>query len=102
MNPENEEVLLEKVREIEKQKRVKRNADEAVVRENTANILKEKRHLSEPLTPEAAKKQMSHRSRRNFLIGGVTALAGVFGWRWMSDETKNELSDQDVSVQRTR
>ena len=90
MNPENEEILLEKVREIEKQK-LEKAAAEAVERENTANILKEKRHLSEPLAPEAAKKQMSQRSRRNFLIGGVTALAGVFGWRWMSDETKNAL-----------
>ena len=90
MNPENEEVLLEKVREIEKQKREKAAA-EAIERENTANILKEKRYLSEPLEPEAAKKQMSQRSRRNFLIGSVTALAGVFGWRWMSDETKNAL-----------
>lgn len=90
MNPENEEVLLEKVREIEKQKR-ERAAAEAVERENTANILKEKRHLSDPLDEQAARKQMSQRSRRNFLIGGVTALAGFFGWRWTSDETKNAL-----------
>ena len=90
MNPENEEVLLEKVREIEKQKREKAVAEEGN-RENTANILKEKRHLSQPLTPEAAKKQMSQRARRNFLIGGATALIGVFGWRWMPDETKNAL-----------
>jgi DMSO/TMAO reductase YedYZ molybdopterin-dependent catalytic subunit len=90
MNPENEEVLLEKVREIEKQKR-ENAAAKAVERENTAKILKEKRALGEPLDEQAARKQMSQRARRNFLIGGVTALAGVFGWRWMSDETKNAL-----------
>jgi DMSO/TMAO reductase YedYZ molybdopterin-dependent catalytic subunit len=90
MNPENEEVLLEKVREIEQQKREKAVA-EAGDRDNTAKILNEKRHLSEPLTPEAARKQMSQRSRRNFLIGGVPALAGVFGWRWMPEETKHAL-----------
>lgn len=90
MNPENEEVLLEKVREIEQQKREKAAID-AEKSSNTANILNEKRHLSEPLSPDAARKQMSQRSRRNFLIGGATALVGVFGWRWMSDETKEAL-----------
>ena len=90
MNPDNPEVLLEKVREIEQQKR-ERAAVDAAERENTANILNEKRHLSEPLTLEAAKKQMSQRSRRNFLIGGATALIGVFGWKWMPDETKQAL-----------
>ena len=34
---------------------------------------------------------MFERSRRGFLIGGVAALAGIFGWRWMSDETKTAL-----------
>ncbi|MBA2621759.1 MAG: molybdopterin-dependent oxidoreductase [Acidobacteria bacterium] len=34
---------------------------------------------------------MSQRSRRNFLIGGATALAGIFGWRWMPEETKQNL-----------
>lgn len=90
MSPENEEVLLEKVREIEQQKREKAAA-ESGERENTAKILNESRHLSEPLTPEDARKQMSQRSRRNFLIGGVAALAGVFGWKWMPDETKQAL-----------
>jgi DMSO/TMAO reductase YedYZ molybdopterin-dependent catalytic subunit len=90
MNPENEEVLLEKVREIEQQKREKAVV-EAEKQANTANILNEKRHLSELLAPEAARKQMSQRSRRNFLIGGATALIGVFGWRWMPEETKHAL-----------
>ena len=90
MNPENEEILLEKVREIEQQQREKA-AVEVERRANTATILSEKRHLGEPLTPEAAKKQMSQRSRRNFLIGGATALIGIFGWKWMPDETKHAL-----------
>jgi hypothetical protein len=34
---------------------------------------------------------MFTRSRRGFLVGGVAALAGVFGWRWMGDETKAAL-----------
>jgi hypothetical protein len=34
---------------------------------------------------------MSQRSRRGFLIGGATALAGIFGWRLMPDETKQNL-----------
>lgn len=59
--------------------------------ENTAVILGEKRELSAPMSDEEAKKFMSRRSRRTFLIGGVTALAGIFGWRWMPDETKNSL-----------
>ena len=90
MNPENDEILLEKVREIEQEKREK-TAAEAGKRENTAKILKEKQELSEPLTPEAAKKQMSQRSRRNFLTGGAAALIGVVGWKWMPDETKQAL-----------
>ena len=90
MNPENEEILLEKVREIEQQKREKAVA-EAEKQANTAIILNEKRHLGAPLTLEAARKQMSQRSRRNFLIGGASALIGVLGWKWMPDETKQAL-----------
>jgi hypothetical protein len=60
-------------------------------RENTANILNESRELSEPLSDAEAKRAMSRRSRRNFLIGGAAALIGIFGWRWMPYETKYEL-----------
>lgn len=66
-------------------------AEEKRSRDNTAIILNEKRELSLPMSDEEAKKNMSQRSRRTFLIGGVTALAGIFGWRWMPDETKNSL-----------
>jgi DMSO/TMAO reductase YedYZ molybdopterin-dependent catalytic subunit len=86
------EVLVEKVREIEREKEKMetldaRNSD----RNNTAKILNEKRELSEPLSDAEAKREMSQRSRRNFLIGGATALAGIFGWRWMPEETKQNL-----------
>lgn len=90
MSDEKDEVLVEKVREIEKTKRENEKLD-AGDSANTATILNEKRELSEPLTDKEAKRQMSQRSRRNFLIGGVTALAGIFGWRWMPDETKERL-----------
>lgn len=66
-------------------------AEEKRNRDNTAVILNEKRELSAPMSDEEAKKFMSRRSRRTFLIGGVTALAGIFGWRWMPDETKSSL-----------
>lgn len=87
MNPEKEEILLEKVRELEQQKSKKASDDPA----NTAAILNEDRRLSEPLSADAAKRQMSSRSRRNFLIGGAAALAGILGWRWMPEATKYAL-----------
>jgi len=86
------EVLLEKVREIESAKQIAGTSDmQNSDRNNTAKILNEKRELSEPLSDEESKRQMSRRSRRNFLIGGATALAGIFGWRLMPDETKQNL-----------
>jgi len=86
------EILIEKVREIELAKRDDetsdaRNSD----KDNTAKILGEKRELSEDLSEEEAKRRMSRHSRRGFLIGGATALVGIFGWRWMSAEQKNAL-----------
>ncbi len=86
----NREILLEKVREFEKRTghTVDSYPDDP---NNTASVLNEHRYLSEPMTGEEAKRQMSARSRRSFLAGGVAALAGIFGWRWISDETKAEL-----------
>ncbi len=86
------EVLLEKVREIERAKVKAENSDaQNLDRDNTAVILNEKRDLSEPLSDDEAKSEMSKRSRRGFLVGGATALVGIFGWRWMPDETKQNL-----------
>ena len=86
----NREILLEKVREFEK--RTGRSVDSYPDDpNNTASVLNEHRYLSKPMTDEEANRQMSVRSRRGFLAGGVAALAGIFGWRWISDETKAEL-----------
>jgi len=60
-------------------------------RENTANILDEPRELSDPLDDKTANREMFRRSRRGFLVGGAAALIGIFGWRWMPDETKYKL-----------
>lgn len=75
-----DEILVEKVRELTPK-----------TGRGTADILGEKRYLSEPLTPDEARKKMAAMSRRNFLIGGAAAALGIFGWRWMSDETKATL-----------
>ena len=50
-----------------------------------------KRELSEPMSDAEARKAMFRRSRRGFLVGGVATLTSIFGWRWMSDETKDAL-----------
>jgi DMSO/TMAO reductase YedYZ molybdopterin-dependent catalytic subunit len=80
---EKEEILVEKVRELQGRK--------LPDRENTAVVLGEKRYLSEPLTADDARRKMASMTRRNFLIGGAAAAFGVFGWRWMSEETKTSL-----------
>lgn len=90
MSDDKKEILLEKVREFEK--RTGHTVDSFPEDpNNTASILKEKRYLSQPLSAEEAKRQMSVRSRRGFILGGAAALIGVFGWRWMSDQTKSSL-----------
>ena len=58
---------------------------------NTATALKERRYLSAPLSDVEAKTRMSAMSRRNFLIGSAAGLLGIFGWRYMSDDTKYNL-----------
>lgn len=83
MSEKNDEILVEKIREFENSK-VDRSS-------NTALVLNEKRELSEPMTETDARRAIGVRSRRGFLIGGVTALVGIFGWRWMGDETKAAL-----------
>ena len=85
-----DEILLERVRELQHQRRA---SGEQWPHDpnNTASVLKEKRRLSKALSDNDARRQMSAHSRRSFLIGGVAALAGVFGWRWMPDETKQRV-----------
>ncbi len=84
------EILLEKVREFEKRtgRSVDSYPDDS---NNTASVLNERRYLSEPMSVEEAKRQISLRSRRSFLAGGISALAGIFGWLSISDETKKNL-----------
>jgi DMSO/TMAO reductase YedYZ molybdopterin-dependent catalytic subunit len=57
-------------------------------RSNTALILNEKRRLSLPIEDDEARREMAGYTRRSFIVGGVAALAGIVGWRWISDETK--------------
>ena len=71
---EKPEILLDKVREIGERK---------TGEENTAALLKENRHLSEPLSNDEAKRRMSSMSRRGFLIGGATAVFGYLGYGWL-------------------
>jgi DMSO/TMAO reductase YedYZ molybdopterin-dependent catalytic subunit len=87
---ENKDILLERVREFEGRTghTIDSYPDDP---NNTASVLNEKRELSEPMTDEEARRRMFARSRRSFLVGGAAALVGVFGWRWMSDETKGTL-----------
>lgn len=82
MGEQDGDILVEKVREL---------GDTRPRAENTAVILGERRTVSEPLTPDEARRRMSALTRRNFLIGGSAAILGVLGWRWMSDETKYRL-----------
>ena len=83
MSEKDNEILVDKVREIYDSK-----SEDG---ENTARILGEKRHLSEPLTEDEARRRMSALSRRGFIVGGAATMLGVFGWRWMPDETKYNL-----------
>lgn len=83
MSDKDKEILLEKVREFEDRK--------PDTSGNTAVILNEKRDLSGVMNEAAAKRRMATRSRRGFLVGGAAALVGIFGWRWMGDETKANL-----------
>jgi hypothetical protein len=85
---DDKQIRLDKVREL---LREKGDSPWPGGADNTANAIGEYRYLSEPLSDDEAKRRMSAMSRRGFLVGGVAALAGVLGWRWMSDETKSGL-----------
>src|SRR5690348_17982767 len=84
MSDEKEKVLIDEVREF-------RESSEAIDKNNTASVLREHRILSDPMSDDEARRRMSGYSRRGFIVGGAAALIGVFGWRWMSDETKDRL-----------
>jgi DMSO/TMAO reductase YedYZ molybdopterin-dependent catalytic subunit len=80
---EDDEVLLEQVRGLPRL--------QAGDPENTAHILNERRRLGPPVDETQARREMSKRSRRSFLIGGAAAIAGLIGWRWMPDDAKHDL-----------
>jgi len=84
MSDEKEKALTDEVREFHEFR-------EAIDKNNTASVLHEHRILSEPMSDDEARRRMFGYSRRGFIVGGAAALLGVFGWRWMSDETKDRL-----------
>ncbi len=87
---EDKEILIEKVREFEA--RTGHTVDSFPEDpNNTASVLKERRHLSDVVSDDEAYKQMSARSRRSFLVASAAAIIGVVGWKWMSDDTKTDL-----------
>ena len=94
------EILVEKVREIEAAKR-EREATEAknleakkLEKENTSKILGETMEYTPVMSDDEAKKEMRRRSRRGFLIGAATAVAGIFGYRWIRKPEQNWIYDR--------
>jgi hypothetical protein len=77
-----EKTLIDKVRELEAVK-ADEEAERKLKRQNTANILGEKIHLSPPMSDDEARKLMGRYSRRNFLVGGGAAILGGLGYRWL-------------------
>lgn len=59
--------------------------------QNTASLIGERRHVSEPVDEEEAERRMFARSRRSFLTASVVAVAGILGWSWLGEETKANL-----------
>jgi hypothetical protein len=82
------EVLVEKVREIERAKQEAAKAIDAknLEKENTAKILAEKQHFTPVMTDDEAKKNMSGRTRRSFLIGGAAAVFGYLGYGYLREQ----------------
>lgn len=52
-------------------------------KENSALILNEARRISPLMTETEARREMSRKSRRTFLLSGAAALAGYGGWYWL-------------------
>src|SRR4051812_3988749 len=86
MSDSEEKVLTDQVRGLSS-----KDGDDPVDRDDTARVLRENRRLSAPLSEKDAQARMLTCSRRGFLAGGAATAIAVFGWRWMSDETKDRL-----------
>jgi len=94
---EDKKILVEKVREFEQ--RTGSSVDGwPEDPQNTASILNERRTLSESLTDEEARSRMSGHSRRGFLVAGLSAVAGIVGWKSLSDEAKAALYNRWFSL----
>ena len=87
-----DDVLVEKVRELEAAKQQEEEARLAE-RRNTARILGEKIHLSPPMSDEEARKTTGKYSRRSFLIGGGAAALGGLGFWWLRQPEQAGLWD---------
>lgn len=85
---DDKQIRIDKVRELQQEKGDRPWPGGG---DNTANVVRERRYLSELLEETEAKRRMALKSRRGFLIGGFAALAGILGWRWVSDEAKGAL-----------
>jgi hypothetical protein len=83
---EDEQILVEKVREIERQKKSETTETDKI---NTAKILREKTEFSAVMSDDEAKRRMRSMSRRGFLIGGAAAVAGYFGYGWLKSPEQN-------------
>ncbi len=81
MRERDDEVLVEQVRELRSSK----------IERGTADILGERRRLSEPMTETEVNRRMFLRSLFSFLSVGVAGWTAFLAWRWMSDETKYNL-----------
>lgn len=81
MSEQDEKPLVEEVREM---RRASRSG-------NTAEILGERRHLSERMDEKTARGEENKYTRRGIIVSGVTAVLGIVGWGWMSDETRGAL-----------
>jgi DMSO/TMAO reductase YedYZ molybdopterin-dependent catalytic subunit len=83
-----DDIRIDKVRELLREK-----GEDAWTggRENTSNVLGEKRVFVDALSDEDAERAIFARSRRGFLVAAAAGLMAVFGWRWMPDKTKQAL-----------
>jgi DMSO/TMAO reductase YedYZ molybdopterin-dependent catalytic subunit len=59
--------------------------------ENTAAVLNERRSLTEPMPDGEARSQMASHSRRSFLAAALAGIAGIGGWKLLSDEARTAL-----------
>lgn len=91
MSEENQEIKKdENTDEVStEEKEIVEAKTESNVKENTAKVLNENVRVGEPVSDAEAKKFMSNRSRRDFLIGGAAAVFGYLGYSWLKKPEQN-------------